>query len=224
MRTRLWLARAAVATVGFSALTTCLAARVISPTTVVDEVQNNASITQYYVINNRQTTPFDITLVVVSTTSVTPNPTTSNLDWIAESLSASTWTQAMPTTTSPGLSWQQYTGTTYVQAFPDNPVLLNGYFLNYTFDSGSGNVAFPGVSPGIKPTLSILGGFFFQGAPDSSTFLVEGPSDASVPSPPSSFQSLEGTTVILVPEPAAVSLCLFALGGAAAFVRRTRRS
>jgi hypothetical protein len=111
---------------------------------------------------------------------------------------------------------------TYLQAFPDDPTILNGYFLNYTFDAGSGDVAFP--SPPPRQLLLIFGGFFFQGAPDSNaTFLVEGPSDAAVPSPPSSFQSLEGAPVISIPEPATISLCLFALGGYAAFVRRTRR-
>jgi hypothetical protein len=108
---------------------------------------------------------------------------------------------------------------TYLQAFPNDPTGMNGYFLNYTFDSGSGDVAFPTPPP--RQLLLIMGGFFFQGVPDSNaTFLVEGPSDASVPSSPSSFQSLEGTPVISIPEPATISLCLFALGGSAAFIRR----
>jgi hypothetical protein len=117
------------------------------------------------------------------------------------------------------LTWQQYTGMTYVQAFPTDPTLLNGYFLNYTFDSVSGDVAFAAPPP--RQGLLIFGGFFFQGATDSnSTFLVEGPGDASVPSPPSTFQSLEGKIVITIPEPATISLCLLALGCGAAFVRR----
>ena len=222
MRTRLWIAQAAVVTMSFGALTTCLADRILVPTSGVDETPKNATTTQYFVINNSQTTPFDITLLVVSTTNATPSPTTTNLNWTAESLSASTWTQTMGGGAVSLLTWQQYTGMTYVQAFPTDPTLLNGYFLNYTFDSVSGDVAF--AAPPHLQRLLIFGGFFFQGATDSnSTFLVEGPSDASVPSPPSSFQSLEGNIVINIPEPATISLCLFAFGAVVAVVRRRER-
>jgi PEP-CTERM motif-containing protein len=216
MRTRLWMPSAAVASICFAA--TNLYA--IQSAASVQET-SGGSLTQYGVLNNTQITahPFDITLFVASTISSNPTPTTSNLNWIAQSLTASSWTQVMGGV-STLLTWQQYTGMTFTQVFPSNPLRLNGYFLNYTFDSGSGNVSFP-ADP-IFPSDPIKRGFFFQGGLDS-TFLVDGPSDATVPSPPSSFFSFENTTTD-VPEPGSLSLCLFALVGAAAFVRRTRRT
>ena len=62
---------------------------------------------------------------------------------------------------SDALTWQQYTGMTYTQAFPGNPIKVNGYFLDYTFNSGSDTISFPGnpVIPGAG-----LGGFFFTGS------------------------------------------------------------
>jgi hypothetical protein len=55
-------------------------------------------------------------------------------------------------------TWQQYTGLTYTQAFPSNPIKVNGYYLDYTFNSDSDTVSFPGkpVIPGAS-----LGDFFF---------------------------------------------------------------
>jgi hypothetical protein len=67
------------------------------------------------------------------------------------------------------LTWQQYTGLSYTQAFPNIPIKVNGYFLNYTFNSDTGDVAFP--SNPVIPSTS-LGGFFATGSLDS-TFLVE---------------------------------------------------
>jgi hypothetical protein len=137
----------------------------------VYETQEGSNV-EYAVANtsNLDPQPFDITAFVVSTTSANPNPSTSNLNWIAQSLSASTWTQAMGGGASTLPSWQQYSGLTYVQAYPSNPVRVNGYFLNYTFDSGSGDVSFPNnpIFPG-EPTF---GGFFFQGTAES-TFLAK---------------------------------------------------
>jgi hypothetical protein len=55
-------------------------------------------------------------------------------------------------------TWQQYTGLTYTQAFPGSPLKLNGYFLDFTFNSDTDTISFPGnpVIPG-----SSLGGFVF---------------------------------------------------------------
>jgi hypothetical protein len=167
MHTRLWVPLITLAAMGLASPSKLYA---IQGAVTVQE-SPGGTLTQYSVLNNSQTTahPFDITLLVVSTTSTTPNPFTSNLNWIAESLSASTWTQAMGGGASTLLTWQQYTGMTYVQAYPGQPVRLNGYFLNYTFDSGSGDVAFP--SNPIHPGGSAFGGFFFTW-PLDSTFLV----------------------------------------------------
>jgi hypothetical protein len=46
---------------------------------------------------------------------------------------------------------------TYTQAFPSNPTKLNGYFLDFTFNSDTDTISFPG-NPAIPG--SILGGSF----------------------------------------------------------------
>jgi hypothetical protein len=99
----------------------------------------------------------EIALFAITTTGDTP--TTTNSTWTAESVTAGTWGSPMGTSLA---SWQQYTGLSYTQAFPSNPTKLNGYFLNYTFNSGADTISFPGnpVIPGAS-----LGGFFFQGSP-----------------------------------------------------------
>jgi len=47
----------------------------------------------------------------------------------------------------------------YTQAFPSNPIKVNGYYLDYTFNSDTYTVSFPGepVIPGVS-----LDGFFFR--------------------------------------------------------------
>ena len=113
---------------------------------------------------------------------------------------------------SDALTWQQYTGMTYTQAFPGNPIKVNGYFLDYTFNSGSDTISCPGnpVIPGAG-----LGGFFFAGSP-SSTFFVAGPAD-STDTGTTSFTagdvvSYSGTSTD-VPEPASLGLVFLAIGG-----------
>jgi hypothetical protein len=127
--------------------------------------------TQYNVTNNFTGTPFDIALLLVTTNG--SNPSTTNADWSAEAVNATSWDQDME---NEGLTWQQYTGLSYTQAFPNIPIKVNGYFLNYTFNSDTGDVSFPSnpVIPGTS-----LGGFFFQGSP-SSTFFVAGSGDALI--------------------------------------------
>jgi hypothetical protein len=75
------------------------------------------------------------------------------------------------------LTWQQYTGLTYTQAFPTDPTLLNGYFLNYAVSGGNVIPSNTSWEPcWIVPGTSAMGGFFFKGAPDSAlTYLVDGP-------------------------------------------------
>jgi hypothetical protein len=63
------------------------------------------------------------------------------------------------------LSWQQYTGMTWNQAFPSNPFKVNGYFDSYIWNSGAQTVSFPG-NP-FFPGEPFFGGFFFQGTPSS---------------------------------------------------------
>jgi hypothetical protein len=191
-----------------------------SVSALVYEAQEGGN-TEDSVLNTSSLTPqpFDITLLVVSTTSATPLPSTSNSAWIAQFLTSLDWTQAMGGGASTLPTWQQYTGLTFAQAFP-GARHGNGYFLSYGYNSGNGDVSFP-TNP-LFPGDPVLGGFFFQGAP-YSTFLIAGPIDATVPTPLGQVQTYEGVPEI-IPEPRSLSLCVFALVGAAAFVSRNRRS
>ena len=59
------------------------------------------------------------------------------------------------------LSWQQYTGMTWNQAFPSSPFKVNGYFDSYIWNSGAQTV---GVHPGARssPTTRSLEGSSFR--------------------------------------------------------------
>jgi hypothetical protein len=48
---------------------------------------------------------------------------------------------------------------TYTQVFPSNPIKVNGYYLDYTFNSDSDTISFPSepIIPGVG-----LGGFFSE--------------------------------------------------------------
>jgi len=186
------------------------------PATVQEAADGDG--TTQYTVNNTSTafTPggrFDISLFLSTTTGSTP--TTTNSNWIAQSVNATSWTQTMGgiSESDPRVSWQTYTGLTYTQAFPGNPVKLNGYFLNYTFNSGSDTVSFPTdpVFPGAG-----LGGFFFTGSP-ASTFFVAGPTDGTTSFTPGNVVTSSGTSTD-VPEPASLSL----LGVAALALPRWR--
>jgi hypothetical protein len=147
-----------------------------TPAATLLETSMPGGTTQYTVTNQSNLTahPFDITFLVVSTNGT--NPTTTNPGWTAEALTAASWDQPMggPGSTLP--TWAQFTD----QAFPSGPVgqsAWNGYFLNYSFDAGSGLVHFPSGPTG---GFGALGGFFFSGEP-GSTFLVGGPADVNTP-------------------------------------------
>ncbi len=162
---------------------------------------------------------FDIAAFAITTTGNTP--TTSNAGWIAQALDSNTWSSVpMGLDIAGNLSWQQYTGMTWNQAFPSIPIKVNGYFDSYIWNSGAQTVSYP-ISP-IFPSNPIFGGFFFQGTP-SSEFLVVGPTDASVPQPLSDFQSYEGISID-VPEPSSLALSIVALALGGIGWRYRRRS
>jgi hypothetical protein len=220
MRLRFCLSRAVVAAFCLAPLSNLYAIAAVT----IDESPQGAT-TEYSILNNSQTTahPFDITAFAVSTISSNSAPTTTNANWTAMAITPAIWQDVpmdFPTDHLP--TWQQYTGMTFVQAFPSAPINVNGYFLDFTYDSGSGDVEYTHLPPIITTVQANFGGFFFQGAPDS-TFLALGPPDGTTNAPLGQLLSYSDTAVD-VPEPAALSLCLVALGCAAAFFRRARRS
>jgi hypothetical protein len=149
---------------------------------------------------------FDIAAFAITTTG--NSPTTTNTGWIAQALNSTTWSSGpMGGDIAGNISWQQYTGMTWNQAFPGGPVKANGYFLSYIWNSGAQTVSFP--SRPIFPGNPLFGGFFFQGSP-SSDFLVVGPTDSSEPQPLSDFQSYQGISID-VPEPSSLALSIIAL-------------
>jgi hypothetical protein len=58
---------------------------------------------------------FDISIFLATTTG--GSPTTTNSAWTAESVDEDSWTDNMPGET---VTWNQYTGLTYTQAFPSD--------------------------------------------------------------------------------------------------------
>jgi hypothetical protein len=132
---------------------------------VINENPEGAT-TEYSVLNQSQltSTPFDIAAFAITTTGNTP--TTTNPGWIAQALNSNTWSSApMGGDIAGNLSWQQYTGMTWNQAFPSDPIKVNGYFDSYIWNSGAQTVSYP--SSPVCPGGPVFGGFFFQGTPSS---------------------------------------------------------
>jgi hypothetical protein len=154
----------------------------------VQETQEGAN-TEYNVVNSGSGSglPFNIDAFAVESTG--GNPSTTNPGWSAEALDASSWLQSMGGTFP---SWLDYTGESYTQAFPKNPVNVNAYVLNE-----------PDMGGAISPDNS-LDGFFFQGAPASTDrFMfvnVHGPAIVE------GQRITDFGTVEVVPEPATLSL------------------
>ncbi len=149
------------------ALLTNLHARAV----VIDEsLTGGGTMTEYSVLNQSQlsATQFDISAFTIATTGI--GPTTTNLNWSSQALNSNSWSSIAMGGTNPNepLTWQQYTGMTWNQAFPNNPFKVNGYFLSYIWNSGAQTVSYP--SNPFFPGNPFKGGFFFQGTP-SSDFL-----------------------------------------------------
>jgi hypothetical protein len=220
MRFHLWTAAALLVSL-FAASPT----RLLADAVTLTETPEGAT-TEYTVQNNSQTTDqsFDITYFLASSTSTSTNPNTTTVSgWIADTISPASWQLVPMGGPDTGLpTWQQYTGLTYDQAYPSQPVRVNGYFLDYSYDSGSGDVTFPSNPTLPLPGGSALGGFFFTGAPDS-TFIAGGPDDVSTPTPTSDFQSFSATAVD-VPEAGTFQFMFLSVAGAALLRRRSRHS
>jgi hypothetical protein len=165
--------------------------------------------------------PFDISLFVASTTGSDPS---ANNGWVSESLNATTWGQSMGVdhfaSYSVNLpSWQSYTGLSFAQAFPTNPVSLNGYYQSYIYNPSSSNYIsvtgapfFPGSS---------MDGFFFDGSPSSIFFVAGGENGGPAGTfLPGSVLTYSGISTD-VPEP--VGLCI-AVSAVSALALRSRRT
>jgi hypothetical protein len=203
---------------GFTVLTFGGAAnlRADEPESIAAGVQEapygtDQSMVEYTMSNNSSSMspggPFDIGLLAVSTTG--DSPSTSNGAWIAQSLNAGSWGEPMgePLGYTDFPTWQQYTGLSYTEAFPDDPSKVNGYFLDFGFGASSSYLFYAQVAPPLFPGES-LGGFFDVGSLDS-TFLVAGPADGTVVFAPSDVVTYSGETDDL-PEPAGIALVLLA--------------
>ena len=165
----------------------------------------------YLVLNQSNLTPhpFDVQMLVVSTTGT--NPMTTQPGWTAEALDQSLWDEPMGGIGSTLPTWHQFTGMPWM--YPPNPTIhANGYFANYTYDALNGMVDYP-PEPVIPPLADMfVGGFLFQG-PVGSTFLAAGPTDGTLSIPLGNVQSFSGTTQ--VPEPSTFALGFMALCGLA---------
>jgi hypothetical protein len=185
------------------------------PIVSVQETQLDPTTVQY-TINNQSTTPFDITMLAVSTTGNTP--VTTNTGWIAQTLDVVAWEQPMGGV-STRLSWHAFTGKACADVFyPGGPIIpVIGYFDDYLVTAGGlisyldPTILFPGGP--IRPAQT-LSGFLYTGTM-ASTFLVAGPGDYTQLTSPAGILTFSGTTV---PEPASVALLLS--GGAALLLRR----
>jgi hypothetical protein len=214
MQKRFWMQWATAVVTGLVPAARILAASVAAA--AVQEAPYSGGMTQYTVNDNSTTfTPggkFDIALFLSTTTGNTP--TTTNANWTAESVDSTAWATDM---TGESLTWQQYTGLTYTQAFPSDPIKVNGYFLDYTFNgtdiSLSGSPIFPG---------NPIGGFFFTGSP-SSTFFVAGPSDGTTSFAPGSVVTYSGTSTD-TPEPTTLGVMGLAAAGLMGSRRRIRQA
>jgi hypothetical protein len=163
VRIRLLLVGLAAVSIPLSLLPNAFA--IGSAAAVIHENPEGAT-TEYTLLNQSQltSTQFDIAAFAITTTGNTP--TTTNVGWIAQALNSNTWSSApMGGDIAGNLSWQQYTGMTWNQAFPNNPFKVNGYFDSYIWNSGAQTVSYP--SNPFFPGEPFFGGFFFQGTPSS---------------------------------------------------------
>jgi len=185
----------------------------------VQEMALGDGTTEYTVNNTSSSTTsggrITITLFAVSTTG--SNPDTEN-GWIAQSLNAATRDQSMGIVLNPEhlnyLTWQQYTGLSYTQAFPGDPADVNGYYDLYPYSQGY--IVIAGVPFGPGESMS---GFLFDGSP-GSTFLVAGPTSGSTVFLPGNVVTYSGSSTD-VPESAGIGLAAFAISGLTLRGRRT---
>jgi hypothetical protein len=218
MHNRFLASIVAIAAINFAGAANLLALQMVTPPATLTEAPvDDTGMTQYTITNTSSSNtaggPFDISLFLVTTTGNTPS--TTNSGWTAETVNASSWTQYMGSTYYYRLTWQQFTGLTYTQAFPSDPASVNGYYLAYSVNTNTDAITFPSAQP-ITPGNS-LGGFYFDGSP-ASTFFAAGPTDGTTSFQPGSVVTYTGTSTDL-PEPSAVALAALA---ACACCRRWR--
>jgi hypothetical protein len=214
MQKRFWMQWAIAVVTGLVPAAKMRAASIAAATVQEAQYPSNPLMMQYTVNDNSTTFTaggkFDIALFLSTTTGNTP--TTTNANWTAESVDSTAWATDM---TGESLTWQQYTGLTYTQAFPSGPIGgKNGYFLDYNYNGV--DISFP--SAPILPGGN-LSGFFFTGSP-SSMFFVAGPSDGTTSFAPGSVVTYSGTSTD-TPEP--TTLGLIALCGIITLRRRGKR-
>lgn len=128
-----------------------------APPIVVQEIPQPGGGEELNIINqsDETSTPFDATFLVVLSNG--NFPTTTNSNWITQTLGdSSLWDLPMGSPESGQPTWHQYTNVPY-PADPGDPCL--GFYLNYTYDSKTGEVSAP-TDP-CRPGTD-LGSFFFQ--------------------------------------------------------------
>ena len=188
---RLFFRGVALATAGF-VCTGSLTLFAADPVLLYETAGASNSV-EYCLKNNTSAlaAPYAITCFLVTTTAFAPAPSTTDAHWTAQLLDDVNflWDSPMGGLGSGLPTWHQYTGLNVAQAFPHGTLKVNGYFADYTYDSGTGLVSAP-QNP-IVPTDPIRGGFFFNGA-SSSEFVAAGPTNWTQPYALTSVQTATG--------------------------------
>lgn len=166
--------------------------------------------------SDQTATPFDISLFCIATGGFMDSRPA---NWVGQDpVNAPLWEISMGSVNNNGTpTWHQYTSLAYTGAFPTDPIKVLGFYLNYSYNAQTGQVAYPGdpIRPG-----SSLRGFIFQnpasGYSPNLTFFVAGPDAGANPFTLGNVRTFSGQTV---PEPGGLTI----LGACAALVMSKRR-